>query len=299
MVCKFFYQKFYIPIVRTKKVTHLCGQPYGHMDKIPNLSDTIFPDVPFNPDTAQRIFLEVGRTASEDTEVITARILSDRHGVSVDTMRKRWARNYGTGFNLDYALSEDQVATICPECNAGKKAQGASPKAEKISRSAKAQAKEIGSEPIRSQHPCSWDNGPDLPGAKAPGLVGFKIQKGWYLDAINWSEMLLSFVGFILLFQWIGIFPGLICCLYYLYTVQTMKGTADEIVKELPLYITAGISAVFCWIHGQTFWLALTIYRPDVEGRTYIANGAALILSCLSYFALVQHKLASNDSQTA
>lgn len=110
---------------------------------------------------------------------------------------------------------------------------------------------------------------------------------GWQflLDVPTGAELLTVFVGASWLFGWLGAIVALAACAFYVHTALELRAGDSDFAKDFGLFVCALLGGVFCWLHGQTFY---KVYAGDPSLRYWVSAGCALLLSFISFAALVQ-----------
>lgn len=199
---------------------------------------------------------------------ITAAYLADVLRVSTDTLRKRWSRNFpGRPFDSSAVLSADERAVL----SAGRG---------------------------RKKNKASVTDGRRIKASAAPPDNPPAIRTAdWLLDFINYFEIAAAFAGFCLLFDWVGVAPGLICAAFYAHSMAVLKRPGAWESAMLARGVCFVIAGVFGWVHFQTLAWALAEYRPDIEGAFWVALSGAALLSGISLMALYQSQNVKTDKQ--
>ena len=205
-----------------------------------------------------------------DKTEITAAELADILRTSTDTLRKRWSRNFpGQSFNASAVLSPEQRAVL---------SGGRGHKKHKASTGVSGGRRAKVSAPS-----------PDNPPAERSA--------DWLLDFINYFEIAAAFTGFCLLFDWVGVAPGLICAAFYAHSMAVLKRPGAWESAMLARGVCFVIAGVFGWVHFQTLAWALAEYRPDIAGAFWVALSGAALLSGISLMALYQSQNVKTDKQ--
>lgn len=209
----------------------------------------------------------------EISDPVTAKTIAENEGVTVDAIRARWKDAFGESpFDRFAELSPDQVAAISRKQMSPEPKKPAKPAAKKP-------ANNSGQSPVkvREAHPLAATQKQRAP-----------MSADWLLDAINYAEMCAAFVGFVLLFQWLGVLPACMCVGFYAHAMAVMRRPGAWNSASLAQWVCFVLSAVFGWVHFQTFSFALTEFRPDIDGRFWICLCGAALLSGVSLMALYQ-----------
>ena len=217
-------------------------------------------------------------------QTITAGQLAEKIGVSKPTMEKRVRRTFpDISPALSAPLSAEQVRVL----SAGRVGKSVRKKTGTVRRSRAGNTMAAQGTTARPNEvaPPMAEKTPENPSAD------------WMLDFINYFENAAAFTGFVLLFDWVGIAPGLICCAFYLHSMAVMKREGAWESAMLAKSICFVIAAVFGWVHFQTFTWALSEYRPDIEGAFWVSICGAALLSGISLTALYQSRNVKIDKQ--
>lgn len=240
--------------------------------------------------------------------------LSMATGTPVDTLRKRLYRQFGQTPNAMAVLSQEQMVYLATYPGQAKRSRprtetetqtevhinGYGQEEEVSIRTTKGNTvKSLGAykEP---QPPAKTFAGVAVE-EPAPAGGTVKHGAGWnaLLDIIVWLELATVFVGCMLLMGWLAILPGAAAVLYYLHSLHTVKQSTAWSSAELSLWICTVLSIGFCWVHGQTFYLALASTRPDLDGLAIVARTLAVVLSGLSVMSLVQYRTVKKEEAAA
>lgn len=110
------------------------------------------------------------------------------------------------------------------------------------------------------------------------------------LDVPTAAELLSVFVGATWLFGALGALAAIAAISFYVHTALELRAGVNQFAQEFGLWVCAGLGCVFCWLHGQTFF---KVYQGAQDLKFWVCCGCALILSGISFFALVQTRATS------
>lgn len=106
------------------------------------------------------------------------------------------------------------------------------------------------------------------------------------LDVVNAFEIIMVLCGCVVQMSYKGLVPGIPVCAFYVYTALSVRNPdTSNLQKEIGLSVCGVLTAVFMFLHGQTFWYW---FDANPALQMYFANGAATLISCISFTALVQ-----------
>ena len=105
------------------------------------------------------------------------------------------------------------------------------------------------------------------------------------LDVPTLAELLMVLIGAAWLFGALGAIVAIAAISFYAHTAMELRAGDSQFAQDFGLFVCAGLGVVFMWLHGQTFW---KVYTGAQDLQYWVSCGCALLLSIISYSALVQ-----------